>query len=127
MSAFPSEEWARTVVETVNDDAEFRRLARHFDATVLFEFGDTSYAFEMDDGAVGELHTSTDFVSWDLAIRAPMDAWEPFLSASPPPFYNDLRSAWTQHDLTVEGDMVTAFQHWRPLKYLVQAFGEVAR
>lgn len=127
MSRFPSTEWAESVATTVNDDAEYRRIAEHFDATVLFEFGDEAYAFVLDDGAVDEIHVSTEFVSWDFALRAPIDVWETFVSESPPPFYNDLRSVWTQHDLTVEGDVLTAIQYWRPLKHLVGTFGEVAR
>lgn len=127
MPGFPSTEWAERVVETVNEDEEFRRVGRQFDATVLCEFGDDAYAFTLRDGRVTGLHESTEFVSWDVALRAPRETWETFLSKSPPPFYNDLRSVWTQHDMTVEGDLVTAFQHWRPLKHLVAVFGEVAR
>lgn len=127
MSQFPSTEWAESVAAAANADPEYRRIAEHFDATVLFEFGDEAYAFVLVDGSVDEIHAATDFVSWDFALRAPIDDWETFLSESPPPFYNDLRSVWTQHDLTVEGDVLTAIQYWRPLKYLVDVFGEVAR
>lgn len=127
MTQFPSDEWAESVATTVNDDPEFERIARHFDATVLFEFGDSAYAFTLDDGTVTSASAATEFVSWDVAVRAPVDVWETFLSESPPPFYNDLRSVWTQHDLTIEGDVLTAFQYWRPLKYLIDTFGEVAR
>lgn len=126
MPAFPSTEWAETVVDTVNEDPQFRRIARHWDATLLFEFEDATFAFTVSDGAVTELHESPEFVTWDVALRAPAGVWETFLSESPPPFYNDLRSVWTQHDMTIEGDVVSAFQHWRPLKYLVDTFGEVA-
>jgi hypothetical protein len=127
MSDFPSDEWAQQVAATVNDDAEFARIAREFDATVRFDFGEDAYAFELGDGRVRSVRDATAFSSWDVVLRAPMDTWETFLSESPPPFYNDLRSVWTQHDMTIEGDVLTAIQHWRPLKYLVDAFGEVRR
>lgn len=125
MSQFPSSEWAQTVTETVNSDPYFERIGRYFDATVLFEFGGEPYAFMLENGSVTGVHETPKFVSWDVALRAPMETWETFLSPSPPPFYNDLRSVWLQHDLTIEGDLKVAIQHWRALKYLVDAFGEV--
>mgnify|MGYP000132513614 CR=1 FL=1 len=125
MPEFPSAEWANEVVRAANDDPQFARLARHAHATVLFEFGDQSVAFALDDGTV-ESREPSDFAGWDVALRAPMETWEKYLSESPEPFYNDLRSVWTQHDMTIEGDVVTAFQYWATLKRLVANF-EVAR
>lgn len=127
MPTFPSTEWADGVTESVNDDPHFERIARFFDATVLFEFGDEPYAFTLADGEVTEIHETPKFVSWDVAVRAPAETWEQFLSESPQPFYNDLRSVWLQHDLVIEGDLKIAIQHWRALKRLVDAFGEVGR
>lgn len=127
MPPFPSSEWAEAVTESVNEDAYFERIARYFDATVLFEFGDDPYAFTLEDGGVTGVHETPKFVSWDVAVRAPTETWETFLSESPPPFYNDLRSVWLQHDLTIEGDLKTAIQHWRALKHFIGAFGEVDR
>lgn len=123
MPTFPSSEWADEVTETVNGDPHFERIAKYFDATVLFEFDDEPYAFTIADGAVTDVHETPKFVSWDFAVRAPTETWNTFLSESPPPFYNDLRSVWLQHDLDIEGDLQTAIQHWRALKYLIDAFG----
>ena len=127
MPTFPSTEWADAVVESLDNDPQFQRIANYFDATVLFEFGDDSYVFRLRDGAVRACHDGARFVEWDIAVRAPVETWERFLSASPPPFYNDLRSVWMQHDLTIEGDLTTALQQWRSLKYLIDVFGEVQR
>jgi len=127
MPTFPSSEWARAVTESVNDDPYFGRIANYFDATVLFEFGEQSYAFTLENGGVTEVYETPRFVSWDVAVRAPIDTWEKFLLASPPPFYNDLRSVWMQHDLTIEGNLTIAIQQWRSLKYFIDAFGEVQR
>ena len=125
MSQLPSEEWATTVTETVNNDPHFERIASHFNATVLFEFGDDPYAFTLEGGKVSGVHDNPQFVSWDFAVRAPVETWQTFLSESRPPFYNDLRSTWLQHEMDVEGDLKTAIQYWRPLKYLLRIFGEV--
>jgi hypothetical protein len=125
MPTFPSTEWADAVVESVDDDQYFQRIASYFDATVLFGFGENDYALTLRDGTIQAYHEQPRFVEWDVAVRAPMETWENFLSVSPPPFYNDLRSVWMQHDLTIEGDLTTALQQWRPLKYLINVFGEV--
>jgi pimeloyl-ACP methyl ester carboxylesterase len=122
MTSFPSAEWAIDVAKRANDDRGFRRSATAMDATALFEFGETAHAFNFVDGRVEEVHHAPRFVSWDVAVRAPLDTWETFLSASPPPFYNDLRSVWMHHDLTVEGDVLTAVRHWEALKRFVTHF-----
>jgi hypothetical protein len=127
MPLFPSDEWADAVISSVNDDQYFNRIADYFDATVLFGFGDDEYAFTLRDGEVRAYHEQPRFLEWNVAIRAPMDTWEKFLSVSPPPFHNDLRSVWMQHDITIEGDLTTALQQWRSLKYLIDVFGEVHR
>lgn len=127
MPTFPNSAWAEQVVASVNQDPYFNRIATYFDATILFGFGEEAYAFTLRDGEVTAYHERPRFVEWDLAIRAPMSTWERFLSSSPPPFYNDLRSVWMQHDLTIEGNLTTALQQWRSLKYLIDVFGEVQR
>jgi hypothetical protein len=127
MTEFITDTWADSVTEAVNGDSHFNRIARHFDATVLFAFGEDEYAFTLADGTVTAVHETPKFVSWDVAVRAPAETWETFLSDSRPPFYNDLRSVWLQHDLTIEGDLKVAIQQWRALKYLIDTFGEVGR
>ncbi|MFC7233506.1 hypothetical protein ACFQMM_22975 [Saliphagus sp. GCM10025308] len=127
MSTFPSEEWFEAAVDWLANDAQFDRTSVHFDATVLFEFGDDGYVVELSDGEIDAVHTEPMFVGWDFAVRAPVDTWENLLSESPPPFYNDLRSVWLQYDLEIEGDLKRAIQHWRPLKRMVTAFAEVSR
>ena len=126
MPTFPSGEWSESVQEAVNNDSQFKRIGEYFDATILFEFGKERYLFKVADGEVKSVQIYPEFASWDFAIRAPINTWEMFLSSSPPPFYNDLRSVWLQHDLSIEGDLKVAIQHWRPLKHLIAVFREVA-
>lgn len=122
-----SPEWGEAVAERLNDDPQFERIASHLDATMLFEFGEESCAFTVDDGAVTEVHPSPSLLGWDLAVRAPLDAWKKLLSEVPPPHYNDLRGAWIVREFDVEGDLLTAIQHWRALKHVVGAFAEGTR
>lgn len=127
MPRLASADWAAAVAEALNDDPHFGRVAAHTDAALLFEFGDDRCVFDVLEGSVRSVDDAPAFRSWDVAVRAPRDTWERFLSADPPPFYQDLRSVWMQHDLDVEGDLTTAIQHWRALGLMIDAFGEAAR
>jgi hypothetical protein len=125
MSSPPSPRRLDTVKESVNQDTQFEQSTRYLDANVLLGFGDQEYIFKINRGEIVEIVNDTRFVSWDIAIRAPTDTWEKLFDPSPPPFYQDLRSVWLNHDLTLEGNLFLAIQHWEALKRLTQAIREV--
>ncbi|WP_411965881.1 hypothetical protein [Haloferax sp. YSMS24] len=125
MSTFPSSSWVDTAVEAVNDDAEFERFSRAFDATIRFDFGDYACALTIDDGAVREVHYDPTFATWDFALRASEGTWRKMLAEVPPPLHNDLLGAWLRGDMTMEGDLKVAIQHIRPLKRMLAVFQEV--
>lgn len=120
-------EWAATAADRLNDDVQFQRIARRFNATVLFGFGIEECLVTLDDGIITEVDQAPPVVGWDFAVRAPTETWEQAFAEVPPPKYNDLRGLWQHTPLTIEGDVILAIQQWRPLKYLIDAFGEATR
>jgi len=127
MTTLTGSEWVEPALHGLNDDDYFQRIASHFDATILFAFGEDRYLVTLSDGTVTDVEPAPAFAGWDFAVRAPMDTWEKHFAEVPPPKYNDLRSLWLQCKFDIEGDVVRAIQHWRPLKYLIEAVGEEAR
>ena len=124
MATFPNIEWLRERAEAVNDDARFTRYASEFDARVCLGFGDETYVLDVSEGRIDEVYEREEFRSWDFAVRAPVSGWESLLSEVPPPFYNDLRSAWLREDVRIDGDIGLAARNWRPLRRMVDVFGE---
>lgn len=127
MPSLPASGWVRSATDSLTDDARYQRVAGRFGATVLLEFGDDAYVLEIEDGDVTEVDADPSFASWDFAVRAPVETWETHFAEVPPPQYNDLRSLWLQRDLTIEGDVLLAMQHWRSLKLLIDVLGEAVR
>lgn len=125
MPTFPSKEWIDDAATAVDDDEEFARFARAFDATIRFDFGDDAYALTLAEGEVAAVHHDPTFVAWDVALRASEETWRKMLAPTPPPLHNDLLGAWLQGGLTMEGDLKVAVQHLRPLKRLLTVFREV--
>lgn len=125
MPTFPSSTWVESVASAVNDDEEFRRFSRAFDATIRFDFGEDSFALTVEDGTVVDVHHDPTFVTWDVALRASEGTWRKMLAATPPPLHNDLLGAWLRGDMTMEGDLKVAVQHIRPLKRMLAVFREV--
>ena len=124
MATFPNSEWLRNQSAAVNDDDRFGRYASEFDARICLAFGDDSYVVEVADGQINEVYDREEYRSWDFAVRAPVSGWESLLAEVPPPFYNDLRSAWLREDVRIDGDIGLAARNWRPLRRMVQVFGE---
>lgn len=122
MPTFPSSEWVERAVAAANEDAEFDRYSRAFDATIRFDFGDSSYALTIEEGDITAVHDDPTFVAWDVALRATEGTWRKMFSQTPPPLHNDLLGAWLRGNLTMEGDLKLAVQHMRPLKRLLAVF-----
>lgn len=125
MSSFPSREWFESVVAAANDDHQFQRVSRAFDATIRFDFGTEAFALTVDDGEITDIHEDPTFVRWDFALRASEGSWRKALSETPPPLCHDLLASWLRGDMTLEGDLKVAIQHMRSLKQLMTVFREV--
>lgn len=127
MPTLPESRWVEAATNKLDEDAYFERIARGFDATVLFEFGGDGYLLTVEDGTITDLRDDPEYLAWDFAVRAPTETWDKVFAEVPPPQYNDLRGVWLQRDLDIEGDVFLAIQHWRPLKYVIETFGEATR
>lgn len=125
MPTFPSNTWVESVASAANDDEEFKRYSRAFDATIRFDFGGNAFALTIEDGTIVTVHQEPMFVAWDVALRASEGTWRKMLAETPPPLHNDLLGAWLRGDMTMEGDLKVAIQHLRPLKRLLGVFQEV--
>jgi len=125
MTQLLSEEWLRDAATRVGESDEFARVADGFEATVVFGTDADQVAAAFADGEMSVLGDPT-YETWDIALRAPTATWRKMLAETPPPRHHDLIGAWLQSDLTIEGDLRMAIRHLRPLKRLLDVFGEVA-
>lgn len=127
MTARGTDEWLDAVRANANADPGFRRFAGEFDDTVGFVFEAEECALTITGGEVAEVHPAPKFVDAAFTLRAPASTWETYLSASPPPFFNDLRPVWLTQDLSIDGNVRKAMAYWRALKRLVHCMREVER
>lgn len=94
------------LAERVNADASLVWRGRYVQATVLLESGSEGALVRIDHGAVTAL-TFAPWVmpEWTFALRAPAEAWNKFLSASPPPGFTDIFALQKRRLLRIEGNL----------------------
>ena len=90
--------------ELANADAEFRRHARFWTATLRFGVGKQRFRLRIESGAVAALERWPGGIAVDLAIDAPEADWRALLAPMPRPFYQDLYAAAIHHGFRVAGD-----------------------
>ncbi|WP_129113832.1 alpha/beta fold hydrolase [Halegenticoccus tardaugens] len=119
-------EWFATACDAVNDDNQFARLSKHFNATLLLEFGDDQYIVDATGGSIDLREIDPRFTAWDIAIRASVETWEKMLDETPPPLYHDPLATWLEAgDLNIEGDLPLALRHTSAIKRLFTVFRRV--
>lgn len=75
----------------LNDDPEFRLMARLWTARLVLEIGDDRYLVEVRDGEVARFTDRvTLFDSFDIRIGGSTDGWTRLLALEPEPMYQDL-------------------------------------
>src|SRR5438876_6146949 len=83
--------WIQSWERAVNDDVVARLLGRHFNASVMLEFGDKVCVAHFQDGAIQRVDHSIDAETcYAFALRAPVETWSKFVQPEPPPMYNDI-------------------------------------
>lgn len=110
----------RGIRDVANADEQFRHESQGMDGAVVLDIADSAAMFELSDGEVLAVHPSFQFSSSDVRLRCDADTWDLYRSESPPPFYQDLRSIWINHGLSVEGNQVLALRYWGAMKRLTQ-------
>ena len=104
LALLASAEWAARC----SADGEFRMAARHWSGGLVLEIGDSTLALRLADGVVtGDQPDGQEGV---MTLSAPVSLWARLLAPEPPPFFNDIGSAWGQ-GLKRGGDPVLHAQY----------------
>ncbi|QKY68292.1 SCP2 sterol-binding domain-containing protein [Lentibacillus sp. CBA3610] len=107
--------------ERLNNDAEFALKARKWEGSFKIIIGEETYVFQMHEGDIERIkHNPPLFTECDFLIYAPTEDWDKILGDNPPPFYQDIFSAWLHHDVTIEGDLEQFFGFHMALRRLFQ-------
>ena len=110
--------WSQ-VHEAANADAEFRRHARFWNATIRLGLGDRKLRLRMENGAVVGIEPWFGAIAADLAIGAPEEDWRALLAAEPRPFYQDLYAAAIHHGFDIVGDTEDYCAYYPALRRLI--------
>lgn len=101
-------------LEAVNEDPEFKIVARFWETLLKIEMGERHYMFNIVQGRIsGANLTPGSQESWNIKIGAPEEEWRQFLEAVPRPFYHDLAAASALHGFYYEGD-IESFNAYYP-------------
>lgn len=114
----------RGLRDKANADEQFRLESQGMDRAIVLDIADSSVLVEIGDGSIRAVKPSFQFSSSDVRLRCDAETWDRYRADSPPPYYQDLRSIWINHGLTVEGDQVLALRYWGAMKRLVQLVAE---
>ena len=93
----------QAVMETANDDGEFRLHARHWQARLRFQMGEAITDVDVADGRITAVHNGAQGGSTDLMLKAPDEVWREMLKPIPKPFFHDPRAASRHHGLDIIG------------------------
>ncbi len=103
-----------------NDDAEFRRAARDWTATMAFESPSDALRVEIADGRIVGCRDGRRGERATITIVADDDGWREFLAPTPRPFYQDLVGGCVQHHgFTIVGDTLTLTAYYHAVQRLV--------
>ncbi|HYZ01685.1 MAG TPA: hypothetical protein VFA92_09335 [Candidatus Binatia bacterium] len=122
------------IVAALNDDPEFRLMARRWDCRLLVRMGDQPYLIEIRDGEVRRLtNRVTIFDASDIQIGGPHEGWLELLKEVPGPLYQDLFPAVLHKGFTMTGDLESLFAYYPAVRRMwdvirrVRAEGEGSR
>src|SRR5262245_6993300 len=88
-SSFPEPEWMTDFQHRVNRDPEMRVIGDWFTTAISLAFGDRRYVMRVEKGKIVRIAIPRLDQPSDFGFRAPLTAWEKFLSPNPPPIYHD--------------------------------------
>ena len=113
------------VQETANADAEFRRHARFWNATIRLGIGSRKLKLRIENGAVVGIERWFGAIAVDLAIDASVDDWQELLATVPRPFYQDLYAAAIHHGFDVAGDAEDYCAYYPAVRRLIDIMRDV--
>ncbi len=117
MAAFPDIQWMEQFRDRVNGDPEMRAIADWFTTSIAFTFGEKRYVMAVEKGKITNLNAAPRIDARStFGFRAPMDVWDRFVSANPPPLYHDFFAMLMRvPEFVLEGDGLVAMQNARAL------------
>ncbi len=121
MSAFPDEDWFKAYQARVNADRELSVIGNWFTTRFSITVGDTRRVLTVEKGQISQINFAPRFDSRPaFGFRAPMDTWAKFVSATPPPLYNDFFAMLMRvPEFVLEGDGLVAMQNGRALQRMM--------
>lgn len=108
----------------VNRDAEFRMAARHWDARLRLDLGETSRRLRFEGGRLTGVEPCAADAACELFVRASQADWRKLLAPVPPPYFHDLFGAQMRHDVRLPEDMLAYAAYYPALRRLMQLLSE---
>jgi len=126
MSDYPGLAWFEQYRERVNADPELKVIGDWFTTTFGLTFGESRYALKLDQGRIVDVIASPKFdVRTMFGFRAPVEVWQKFLSANPPPLFHDFFAMLMRvPEFVLEGDGLAAMQNARALHRMMNIMRE---
>jgi hypothetical protein len=117
------------IIDSANEDGEFKMAARFWNATVRLDIGEQPHILRVRDGRLVSLCKcdSAEAAGYDIRISAPEADWEELLRPVPRPFYQDLMAASWRHGFRVEGRVVEFYPYYRAINRLFELIREQRR
>jgi hypothetical protein len=118
-----------SIIDSANEDGEFKIAARFWDAIVRLDVGEQSHIMRVRDGRLVSLYKcdSAGAAGYDIRISAPESDWEELLRPVPQPFYQDLMAASWRHGFRVEGHVIEFYPYYRAINRLFELIREQHR
>ena len=119
MNDQPSFDWA-AVQRRANEDAEFRRHARFWNATIRLVIGRKAHKLRIEGGTVAVVEPWFGAIAADLSISASEEEWAALLAKTPAPFYQDLYPAVIHHGFEVAGSVNDYCAYYPAIRRLIE-------
>lgn len=84
--------------------------------TILLEAGPEKRRLRLEPGKLSIEKADGPMDGWDLALRAPPDAWADHWSPLPPPSASDILGMQRHGRMKIEGDFLPLMQHLQLVK-----------
>lgn len=123
MATVIDKEWTEGFKQRVNDDPEFTVVGKWMRVRFVWDLGETRMLVVVEQGRIADIKLDEEITfndSWDFSLHGSRESWEKFLSAYPPPMYNDLWAMVVQvEDVRLDGNRLAAMQNIRALSRLM--------
>lgn len=109
---------------TLNGDDRFQQAANGLTGVVVFDVDGDAVLLSIESGSVTTTRERFRFSNWEMAMRWDSNTWTRYRDSDPPPYHQDLRSAWIAEGLSIEGDQRLALRFWPAMKRLTRIIAE---